>query len=48
MNEDLLADHAAAARDLGFAPRPFAPGSSTLGGRIGQSGTRPDGPRNER
>jgi nucleoside-diphosphate-sugar epimerase len=48
MNEDLSADHAAAARDLGFSPRPFAPGSGTLAGRTGQIGTRPDGRRNER
>lgn len=48
MNEDLSCDHAAAGRDLGFAPRPFAPGSGTLDVVARPVGTRPDRPRSER
>jgi nucleoside-diphosphate-sugar epimerase len=43
MNEDLACGHAAAARDLGFSPRPFAPGSGTLDSRAEARGRRPNG-----
>lgn len=36
MNEDLSCDHARATADLGFRPRPFAPGGSTLDEAAGQ------------
>lgn len=43
MNEDLSRGHAAAARDLGFSPRPFAPGSDTLTDGVEARGRRPNG-----
>jgi nucleoside-diphosphate-sugar epimerase len=48
MNEDLSCDHTAAARDLGFSPRPFAADSDTLTARTGRTSTLPDGGRDER
>jgi nucleoside-diphosphate-sugar epimerase len=48
MNEDLSCDHTAAARDLGFSPRPFAIDSDTLTARTGRTGTLPDGGWDER
>lgn len=41
MNEDLSCDHAAAARDLGFRPRPFSAGElAGLPGFVGAAGRR--------
>lgn len=41
MNEDLSCDHAAAARDLGFRPRPFTAGElAGLPGFVGDAGRR--------
>jgi len=47
MNEDLSCDHAAAATDLDFNPRPFAPAGDTLAAAAGPIGSRPDRRRNE-
>jgi uncharacterized protein YbjT (DUF2867 family) len=48
MNDDLSADHAAAARDLGFSPRPFTLDGDTLGEIAGPIGPWADGRRDER
>lgn len=47
MNEDLSCDHAAAAADLDFNPRPFAPAGDTLAAAAGLIGSRPERRRNE-
>jgi nucleoside-diphosphate-sugar epimerase len=48
MDEDLSCDHAAARRELGFRPRPFAPGGGTLDPLGSMIGPRADGRRDER
>ncbi len=48
MNEDLSCDHAAAAAELGFRPRPFVPGGGTLDSAAGSVDMRPNQPRNQR
>lgn len=42
MNEDLSCDHAAAAADLDFTPRPFTPAGDTLDRTAGPVGSQPD------
>ncbi|MFM7136337.1 MAG: SDR family oxidoreductase [Planctomycetota bacterium] len=42
MNEDLSCDHAAAAADLDFRPRPFDPAAHTIASDDGLVTTRPD------
>lgn len=48
MNEDLACDHAAAAADLDFRPRPFDPATGTLEGAEGLVEAWPDRRRNDR
>lgn len=48
MNEDLSCDHAAAAAELSFQPRPFVPAGGTLNPAAGSVERRPNQPRNER
>lgn len=48
MNEDLSCDHAEAADDLGFRPRPFAPGGDTLPEAVDGGSSQPCRPRDDR
>jgi hypothetical protein len=47
MNDDLSCEHAAAAADLDFRPRPFEPAADTLGRAAGLVETRPDRRRDD-
>jgi len=47
MNDDLSCEHAAAAADLDFRPRPFDPAVDTLGGAARLVETRPDRRRDD-